>query len=178
MCIRDRVAAADSKGTVHDPGGLDVDALFAIKEGGGHVTDYGRGETLDRDAIVGVDCDIWIPAARPDVIRGDNIDQVKARLIVQGANIGVSAEAEAALHERGVICVPDFISNAGGVICASVEFHGGTQTQAMQTIDEKVRTNTAEVLERARKDRIPPRDAAVAIAEERLRKAMKLRRWG
>lgn len=172
------VAAADSKGTVHDPGGLDVDALFAIKEGGGHVTEYGRGETLDREAIVGVDCDIWIPAARPDVIRGDNVDQVKARLIVQGANIGVSAEAEATLHERGVICVPDFISNAGGVICASVEFHGGTQAQAIQTIDEKVRTNTAEVLERARKDGVAPRDAAVAMAGERLRKAMKLRRWG
>ncbi len=155
-----------------------MDSLFAIKEGGGHVTEYGRGESLDRDAIVGVDCDIWIPAARPDVIRADNVDRVKARLIVQGANIGVSEEAERILHERGVVCVPDFISNAGGVICASVEYHGGTQAQAFQTIEEKVRANTAEVLERARKDGIPPRDAAVAMAEERLRTAMALRRWG
>lgn len=172
------VAAADSKGTVCDPGGLDIDALVAIKAGGGHVTEYGRGETMDRDAVVGVDCDIWIPAARPDVIRADNVDQVKARLVVQGANIGITAEAEAVLHERGVVCVPDFISNAGGVICAAVEYQGGTQAQAFQTIDEKIRANTTEVLERAKAEKIPPRKAATAMAEERVRGAMKLRRWG
>ncbi len=171
------VAASDSRGTVHDPAGLDVDALVTIKEEGGHVADLPEGEKLVGEAIVGVDCDIWIPAARPDVIRADNAGEVKAQLIVQGANIGVTEEAEALLAERGVVCVPDFISNAGGVICAAVEYHGGTQTQAFETIDEKIRANTAEVLERAKTAGILPRAAAIAMAGERVRTAMGFRRW-
>jgi glutamate dehydrogenase (NAD(P)+) len=172
------VAASDSRGTVHDPGGLDVEALLIVKEQGGHVAELPEGEKLVGDAIVGIDCDIWIPAARPDVIRADNAGDVKAKLIVQGANIGVTEEAEAILAERGVVCVPDFISNAGGVICAAVEYHGGTEAQAFRTIDEKIRANTAEVLDRAKGRGIPPRAAAVAMAGERVRKALGLRRWG
>ena len=172
------VAAADTHGTKHDPDGLDVEGLIAIKEQGGHVTDYAGGGTLDRETIAGVECDIWIPAARPDAIAKENVDEVKARLILQGANIGVTEEAEAILHARGVVCVPDFISSAGGVICAAVEYHGGTQTQAFRTIDEKIRANTAEVLDRATKEGVPPREAAVAMAGDRVRAAMKLRRWG
>jgi glutamate dehydrogenase (NAD(P)+) len=172
------VAAADSRGTVEDQGGLDVEALIAIKEQGGHVTDLKGGGKMGVEDIVDIDCDIWIPAARPDVIHKDNADKVKAKLIVQGANIGVTDEAETMLATRGVLCVPDFISNAGGVICASVEYHGGTEGQALQSIDEKIRANTAEVLNRAKRDSIPPRAAAVAMAAERVEKAMSLRRWG
>jgi glutamate dehydrogenase (NAD(P)+) len=171
------VAAADSKGTVHDPAGLNVSTLIDLKASGARVIDYPSGEKLERDAIVGIDCDIWIPAARPDVIREDNVSHVKARVIVQGANIGVTGAAETALHKRGVVCVPDFISNAGGVICAAVEYQGGTQAQAFQTIEEKIRTNTAEVLARAAAQQRTPREAAVAMAEERVYKAMQLRRW-
>jgi len=172
------VAAADSRGTVENPDGLDVEGLIAIKNQGGHVTDLEGGGKLDVEGIVGVDCDIWIPAARPDVIRKENAEQVKARLIVQGANIGVTEEAEAMLAGRGVLCIPDFISNAGGVICASVEYHGGTESQALQAIDENIRANTAEVLDRAKRRGILPRAAAVAMATERVKKAMSLRRWG
>src|SRR5690606_26716047 len=115
---------------------------------------------------------------RPDVIRADNVDIVRARLIVQGANIGVTADAERTLHERGVLCVPDFIANAGGVICASVEYHGGSESQALEVIDEKVRANAEQVLERARASGVPPREAAEAMAVERVRRAMALTRFG
>ena len=132
---------------------------------------------LDRGAIVGTACDIWIPAARPDAIRADNVDQVKARLIVQGANIPATEEAEPVLHERGVLSVPDFIANAGGVICGAVEYAGGTETSAFQTIEDKVRANTAAVLRMARDMGGPPRVAATSLAEARVRKAMAYRRW-
>ena len=112
------VAAADSRGTLHDPDGIDVDALIALKAEGGGVTDHGQGRGLARDDIIGVDCDIWIPAARPDVITAETVGQLKARLVVQGANIPVTKEAERTLFDRGVLSVPDFIANAGGVICA------------------------------------------------------------
>ncbi len=172
------VAAADSGGAVENQDGLDVEALVAIKQGGGHVTDLTGGTRLDEGDIVGVDCEIWIPAARPDVIHIGNADNVRAKLIVPGANIGVTEEAEAALAARGVVCIPDFIANAGGVICAAVEYQGATQAQAFQAIDEKIRANTAEVLARARRDDTLPRNAAIALAEERVRAAMRFRRWG
>lgn len=175
------VAAADSRGTLHDPRGLDVGVLIARKARGEALcaapTGVGGATALDRDAIVGIDCDIWISAARPDVVRADNVARLKARLVLQGANIGVTDEAERVLHERGVVCVPDFIGNAGGVVCAAVEFHGGTEAQALARISEGIRANTAEVLERSVADGVPPRVAAVAMAEARVRRAMAWRRF-
>ncbi len=172
------VAAADSRGTIVEPDGLDVDALVDLKRSGGHVTDLDGGKVRGTDAIIGIDCDIWIPAARPDVIHAGNVDQVRARLIIQGANIGVTVDAEAALAARNVLCIPDFIANAGGVICGGVEYHGGTQDQAFLAIEEKIRANTTEMLERMKRGGELPRVAAIAMAEERVRSAANLRRWG
>lgn len=171
------VAAADSTATVLDPDGLDVDGLTAFKMDGGHFSEIPVGERLEREAVLGADCDILIPAARPDAIRADNQTDVKARLVAPGANIGVTAEAEQLLHERGVLCLPDFIINAGGVICASVEYHGGGERQAFDVIESKLRGNTREVLERAAAQKVPPRRAAAEMAEERIHRAMALRRW-
>ena len=171
------VAAADSSGAVYGADGLDVVALTGHVESGGKICDFGGGESLQRDSIIGVDCDILVPAARPDVIRSDNQATVKARLIVPGANIGVTERAEARLNKRGVLCVPDFIANAGGVICAAVEYSGGTSKQAFEIIDEKVRGNTAEMLERTKRDKVLPRVAAVAMARERVCAAMKYQRF-
>jgi glutamate dehydrogenase (NAD(P)+) len=171
------VAAADYSGAVHDSEGLDVAALTRHVEAGGRIADFEGGERLQREAIVSVDCDILVPAARPDVIRADNQATVKAKLIVPGANIGITERAEAMLHRRGVLCIPDFIANAGGVICGAIEFAGGTEAQVFPIIDEKIRSNTAEVLERMKHERILPREAAVAMARERLDEAMKYRRF-
>ncbi len=151
--------------------------LVALKERGGSVGDYPGGEKGDRDAVLDMPCEIWMPAARPDVIRADNVERLRAKLVVQGANIPVTGEAEAALHARGVLSIPDFIANAGGVICAAVEYHEGTQTAAFEAIEEKIRVNTQAVLATALDRRIPPRQAALELAEERVRKAMKLRRF-
>jgi glutamate dehydrogenase (NAD(P)+) len=97
--------------------------------------------------------------------------------MVEGANIPITQDAEAELHRRHVLVIPDFIANAGGVICASVEYHGGTQTMALETIEEKIRANTAQVLEQSAEAGTPPRQAAVALAKARVRTAMEYRRW-
>ncbi len=170
------VAAADSSATVHVPDGIDVDALSAHKLGGGSIKDFATGEKLPREAIIGIDCDILIPAARPDFIRADNEAQLRARLIVPGANIGVTEEAEIRLHDRGVLCLPDFIANAGGVICAAVEYHGGTEVTALDEIAEKIARNTREVLGRVRDEGVVPRQAAIDLARRRVEEAMALRR--
>lgn len=171
------VAASDSSGGVVDPDGLDVDALAVTKRSGGGMAAHPGVEHLDRDDLIGVDCDIWVPAARPDAIRADNVDRLRARIVAQGANIGVTRDAEQRLHARGVVSVPDFIANAGGVICAAVEYRGGTRSQAFDTIEERIRVNVTEVLDRAAASGRTPLDAAHEMAEARVRRAMSTRRW-
>jgi len=171
------VAASDTSGTLTAPSGLDVGALIALKEAGRPLREHGSGTKLPADAILDVDCDIWIPAARPDVVRADNVLRLRARLMPQGANIPCTPEAEQVLHERGVLVVPDFIANAGGVICASIEYRGGTQRAAFEYIDERVRANTRAVLQESQRDKTLPRAAALKLAERRVRTAMQMRRW-
>jgi glutamate dehydrogenase (NAD(P)+)/glutamate dehydrogenase (NADP+) len=166
------VGAADSGGTLFNPRGIDVSRLIELKNSGRSVLDYPTGDKLDRDAVIGLECEVWIPAARPDVLRADNVARLKTKLVVSGANIPVTLEAEQLLHEKHVLVVPDFIANAGGVICAAVEYHGGTQAIAFQMIEEKVRTNTTLVLEETAKTHVLPRQAAGALAERRVRTAM------
>jgi glutamate dehydrogenase (NAD(P)+) len=171
------VGAADSQGAVYHPKGLDVDDLIKLKEAGHSVADYPKGEKYPRDEIIGFDCDIFIPAARPDVVNEENMSRLKAKLVVEGANIPLTHGAEKYLYDQGVLCVPDFIANAGGVICAAMEYRGATQNEVFQTIAERVSQNTRLVLEEARLKKILPRDAAVGLALQRLQKAMTFKRW-
>jgi glutamate dehydrogenase/leucine dehydrogenase len=171
------VAANDSRGTVYDPGGLDVDKLIAAKRENGSVLEYGAGQSLARDEIFGLDCDILVPAANPDVIDRQNAAQVKARLILQGANIPVTLEAEAALAGRGVLVVPDFIANAGGVIMAAMEYKRKSAEEAFAFITEKIQTNTERILHKMKKETLLPRAAAELLARERIETGMKYRSW-
>jgi glutamate dehydrogenase (NAD(P)+) len=171
------IAANDSRGTIYNPDGLDILALFKLKDEGKSVADYPDGKRLEQDKIIDIECDIWIPAARPDVIHEDNVHRLKTRLIVEGANIPITHGAERQLFERGIICIPDFIANAGGVICAAMEYHGATVTSALQTIEDKVRHNTEKILKISLEQNLQPREAATQMATERVKKAMSLRRW-
>jgi glutamate dehydrogenase (NAD(P)+) len=171
------VAASDSRGAIHNANGLDVTALIELKMTGKSVAECPDGERLDREAVIDIPCEIWIPAARPDVITEENVDRLQTKLVMQGANIPATAEAERRLHQRGVLSVPDFIANAGGVICAAMEYHGASESAAFQVIEDKLRTNTEQVLDAMRNRNILPREAAHELSEQRVRKAMSYRRW-
>ncbi len=171
------VAAADSAAAVVDPTGLDIEALIALKQAGQSLKDLEAGDRLEPEAIIDVECDIWIPAARPDVIREDNVGRLKARMVAQGANIPATPAAEAALHARGILSLPDFIANAGGVICGAVEYAGGSEQQAFHVIEEKIRRNMKSVLEASRAKAVLPRAAAEELAHQRVRQAMAYRRF-
>jgi len=171
------IAAADSRGTIHNSGGLDVSKLIELKSNGGSLADYPDARKLGRHDIIDIECEIWIPAARPDVIREDNVGRLRTKLVVQGANIPITEAAEKILADRGVLNIPDFIANAGGVICAAVEYQGATEAAALATIEQKLRRNTQLVLETAKKQGVLPRQAAVNLARTRVEKAMGFRRF-
>jgi glutamate dehydrogenase (NAD(P)+) len=171
------VAVADSHGAIHNPEGLDVDKLIALKNEGRCVTDYLDAKKLARDDVIDVECDIWIPAARPDVVHEDNVNRLNTRLVVEGANIPFTHGAEKILYDKGVLCIPDFIANAGGVICAAMEYEGASQAAALATIEEKLRRNTEQVLEAVKHKQILPRQAAMDMALQRIKRAMSFRRY-
>jgi len=170
------VGVSDSRGAVVNPDGLDLDGLIAHKKGSNPVATFPGGTPASHEDLIGLECEIWAPAARPDLFTAANAAAVQAGVILSGANIAVTAEAEQIFHERGVLSIPDFICNAGGVICGAVEYQGGTATQAFTEIEERVRANTREVLERSRRENRRPDLAAVAMARARVEEAMSYRR--
>jgi glutamate dehydrogenase/leucine dehydrogenase len=163
------VAVSDITGAVQDPDGLDLAALIEFKRSGsGSLAEFPGAKPLERDALIAAECDILVPAAQADVIDVNNADLVRARVILQGANLPATADAEAIFAARGVLSIPDVVANAGGVICAAVELRGGTRDEAFRAITEKISANTAELLDRTATAAISPRQAALAMARERL----------
>jgi glutamate dehydrogenase/leucine dehydrogenase len=110
------------------------------------------------------------------VVTADNAEKISARVVLEGANIPVTPEAEMLLAGRGVLCIPDVVANAGGVICAAAEHRGAGHTEAFADIEEKVRGTMAELLDRIRGGTLAPRAAVGQMARERLRNALALRR--
>ncbi len=164
------VAISDSKGVIYNKDGIDIEKLLEVKKQTGSVINYKPGEVLQNEKIFELDVDILIPAAMPDVINEKNVDKIKAKIIVEASNIPAKPEIEDKLHNRGILVVPDFVANAGGVISSYAEYRGYDEQRAFSLIEKKIVKNTKLVLKRAKKMNTKPRDAAMEIAKERVLK--------
>jgi glutamate dehydrogenase (NAD(P)+) len=174
------VAVSDISGAVYDPEGLDVSELMLIVQETGRVSDYQKGgaSRLALGEELFVSADILVPAAKGDVIDEEGAARIKAKIVAEGANFATSVEAQKILRRRGILFVPDFIANAGGVISAYTEMVSGTAQIAFESTREKIGRNTREVLEKALKKNISPLEAAMEMAQERVVVAMKAKgKW-
>lgn len=169
------IAVSDSLGTLAQSAGLKINDLIETKLNKGTILESSQGAALPSEAIFGLDCDILIPAATPDVIHSGNLAQVKAKLILQGANIPVTLEAEKLLAQSGVLVVPDFIANAGGLIMAAMEYRQKSAQEAFIAIERKIKKNTDKILRKAQTENLLPRVAAEQLAIERVKAAMTMR---
>ncbi len=169
------VAVADSTGCAYAPGGLHLEAAVQAKREFGSVRGYKDATALSHDEVFGLDVDILIPATITDVITDANKDQIRARLIVEGANIPMTASIEEELFARGVCVVPDFVANAGGVISSYAEYLGHAPDEMFALISQKVEEATRQVLLRSAAQRVSPRTVGMEIAVERVRAAQKQR---
>ncbi len=175
------VAVSTAKGALHAPAGLDVPALQAAREehGDDFVTRHHQGTLLPPGQELTVDCDILVPAALQDVIDEATARRIKAKLVVEGANLPTSPRAQSVLAERGIALLPDFVANAGGVVAAAFAMdarYSGfrPQTSAIfETISKRLRANAVTVLEEARRRASTPHIAGRGLAEERVRAAMR-----
>ena len=182
------VAISDSSGTVYDPNGIDIETAMNVKNRTGKVINYPKGERIaDSKASLYVDAEIVAPDALENQITIENVDKVKAKLIVEGANGPTTPEAEAKLTERGAIVVPDFLANAGGVVMSYLEWvenlqwyiWGEEETRAR--LERIMKNNFLRVYKKYEdmksERKVTMRDAALVLSLERLYEAMKTRGW-
>jgi glutamate dehydrogenase (NAD(P)+) len=110
------VGVSTVDGLLADRDGLDVEELFALRERhGDRLVEHGPRSVRPREALFELDCDVLVPGARPDSITRDVAERVRCAVLAPGANIPYGPGAVDALHRRGIIAVPDFVSNSGGV---------------------------------------------------------------
>jgi len=149
------VAVADAGGGRVDPDGLAIATLGEWLDAGGALADAPVGAPTDREAVLVADCDVLVPCAVAGVLDEGNADDVRARVVVEGANGPTTAAADAILAERGVMVVPDILANAGGVIVSYFEWVQGLQAMSWPA---------TEVAERLEARLVAALEAVVACA--------------
>lgn len=169
------VGIADAQGTIVNPSGLDVERLLAARNSYGEVDRSALGEgdsELGRDDWIGVDAELAIPAAVADSITVENCDRLRARLVVEAANIPTNSEAERMLFDRNVLVIPDFVANAATngwfwwTILGEIE---PTAPAAFSHISKTMRGAVKGLLELSANEGIPVREAAARLALANIR---------
>jgi glutamate dehydrogenase (NAD(P)+) len=121
------VAVSDSRVGLHNPKGLDVAAAMAHKQETGSLAGFKAADEITNEDLLLLDCDVLAPCALEQVITGTNAPQVKAKIIVEGANGPVTPAADDILEDKGVLVLPDILANAGGVVVSYFEWVQGLQ---------------------------------------------------
>jgi glutamate dehydrogenase/leucine dehydrogenase len=164
------VAISTIDGMIFNENGLDVSTLLDLRRRSGDraIGAYAGAEHLAREKLFSLPVDILIPGARPYAINEGNVNQVQAKIISSIANIPITENAEAALARKGVLIVPDFVSNAGGTVLGIVDFLGGTSQHAFDACKELIGSNTRKILGDAREEGAVPRALAMRRVEDRV----------
>lgn len=117
------VGVAEREGGIQAPDGLDLEALMAHRRDTGSILDFpGATNLATNAAALELDCDILVPAALEGQLTADNAPRIRARIVAEGANGPTTTEADAVLHQRGILVVPDIYLNAGGVTVSYFEW--------------------------------------------------------
>jgi glutamate dehydrogenase (NAD(P)+) len=116
------LAVSDVSGGVYDEHGLDVEELRRFAHEHGSLAPYERCERITNEELLELPCDVLVLAAREDQITAENAPRIHARLVAEGANGPTSVEADAILAERGILVLPDVLTNAGGVTVSYFEW--------------------------------------------------------
>jgi glutamate dehydrogenase/leucine dehydrogenase len=175
------IAVSDSKGGIYNESGLNPHEIEAHKAKTGSVTGMKGAKTISNSQLLELKCDLLLPCALENQITIDNADNIKARIILEGANGPTTPEAEKVLTKKGIIVVPDVLANAGGVTVSYFEWVQDLQSYfwseedvdtKMDIIMTKAFHNVVALME---KHKVPMRTAAYMLAIQRVVDAMQKR---
>lgn len=177
------IGISDSKGGVINENGIDPEKAMEIRDKTGSVVNYPEGKKVTNDELLISNCDILIPAAIENVINKFNAPKVKAKIIVEGANGPLTADADDIMKQRGIVVIPDILANARGVVGSYVEWANNKMGEIIK--DEEAKklivdrmTNAFSTLYEYHQRKMEDHDlrtAAMALAVDRVVSAMKAR---
>lgn len=162
---------ADLTATIFERNGFDQKIIEKIIKDKKPLSYYPEGERISAEDFWALPVDILIPASVTDVINEKNKDKIRAKIIIEAGNLPMSDEIERELFEKGILIVPDLVANAGGVISSYAEYKGHQPKEMFELVEKKIKKNTALILEEALKKKIRPRDIALKMAKERIKRA-------
>jgi len=164
------VAVSTIEGALVDPTGLDVDKLLTLRARHGDAfVHHGPVPARPREALFTVECDVLVPGARPDVIRPDSVDELRCTAVVPAANVPYAPGAMDALEARGILALPDFVTNAGGIHLYEAPECQQDPERCLAAVERLLGETTGRVLDAAEADGVTPTEAALRIAREFLR---------
>jgi len=171
------IAVSDVTGGVVDKKGIDIKAIFDVKS----LADVKSDERIGASEVLEIDCDVLIPAALGNVINDQNVDRIKARFIVEGANQPVMTSADAKLKANGIVVVPDILANSGGVMGSYFEWTQNIQQfswpkeRFRSELDVRMSKAFVNVNETAKKYKVDLRGAAFIVSVGRVADAFSVR---
>ncbi len=175
------VAVSDSRGGIHNPAGLDYAAVHDFKARKGQVQNFPGSKKITNEQLLELPVDILIPAGIENQITGANAANVKAKIVLELANGPTTPEADVILHKNGVLDIPDFLANSGGVTVSYFEWvqnlygYYWSADEVYGKLDAKMTSAFHAVHQTSRKMGLDMRTAAYVVAVGRVAEAVKLR---
>ena len=175
------IAIADVSGAIFNKSGIDINALVTHNQARGSINGFPGAESMTPADLFSVDCDVLIPAALGNVLHKDNAEDVRAKIVIEGANGPTTPQADEILAKRGITVVPDILANAGGVVVSYFEWVQNIQT--FRWTEERVVSELQAIMSEAYKEtkatakhgRGDLRTAAFQLAISRVARATALR---
>jgi glutamate dehydrogenase (NAD(P)+) len=172
------VAVSDSKGGIYSEKGLIPQKVMEHKEKTGSVVGFNGAKQITNEEVLTTPCDILIPAALENAVTKQIAEKINASAVAEGANGPTTPEADKVLKERGIVVIPDILANAGGVTVSYFEWvqnlkrETWTLEEVHAKLEAKMVKGFRDVLEASRKYEVTMRQAAMAVAVQKVAEAI------
>jgi len=176
------VAVSDISGAYYNDKGMDINKAIAYRNANnGSLDGFTGAEKIEGEELLTLPVDVLVPAAKEDVITVHNVEKIKAKLIVEGANGPTSAKADAVINEKGIMAVPDILANAGGVTVSYFEWvqnrlgYKWTADRVNRRSDRIMKDAFNNVFKASQEYNVSLRIAAYIVAIDKVAKTYKFR---
>jgi glutamate dehydrogenase len=175
------IGTSDSHGGIYSVDWLDIWQIVELKKNKKSLAEYTGATHITNSELLELDCDILIPAALENQITGENVQNVKAKLILELANGPITPDADVVLFKKWIAVIPDILANAGGVTVSYFEQvqnnanYYWSREEVQQKLKLKMETALTGVLRSSTEHKVMLRTGAYVVAMERILEAMKMR---